>query len=62
MPDDVAGTEKVDVRLLPTLKMDAKDPAANELLRMAAVTDPDKRVVAMTKGSSASSTKRSVGG
>ncbi|HEY6874157.1 MAG TPA: tetratricopeptide repeat protein [Geobacteraceae bacterium] len=45
--DDVAGTEKVDVRLLPTLKMDVRDPAANELLRMAAVTNPEKRVVAL---------------
>jgi len=45
--DDVAGTEMVDVRLLPTLKMDAKDPAANDLLRMAAVTNPDRRVAAL---------------
>ncbi len=47
--DDVEGTEKIDVRLLPTLKMDVRDPAANELLRMSSVTDPDKRVVAMKK-------------
>lgn len=45
--DDVAGTEKVDVRLIPTLKMDARDLAANDLLRMAAVTNPNKRVVAL---------------
>jgi serine/threonine-protein kinase PknG len=45
--DDVSGTEKVDVRLLPILKMDVRDQAANELLRMAAVINPDKRVVAL---------------
>jgi serine/threonine-protein kinase PknG len=45
--DDTAGTEKVDVRLLPTLKIDVRDPAANELLRMAAVTDPGRKVVAL---------------
>ncbi|SPF33582.1 Serine/threonine protein kinase [Syntrophobacter sp. SbD1] len=45
--DDVAGAEQVDVRLLPTLKMDVRDPAANELLRMAAVSNPEKRVAAL---------------
>jgi len=45
--EDVQGTESVNVRLLPTLKIDAKDVAANELLRLAAIVDPQKRVVAL---------------
>ncbi|MFC5473566.1 serine/threonine-protein kinase [Paraherbaspirillum soli] len=45
--DDVAGTEQPDVRLLPTLKMQVADPAANELLRLSAVIDPVKRVLTL---------------
>jgi serine/threonine-protein kinase PknG len=45
--DDEEGTLKPLLRLLPTLKMDANDPAANELLRLAAVIDPVKRLKAL---------------
>ncbi|MES2039880.1 MAG: tetratricopeptide repeat protein [Pseudomonadota bacterium] len=45
--DDVNGTEKPEVRLLPTLKMAVNDPAANELLRLSSVTDPRKQVAAL---------------
>ncbi|MET3131474.1 serine/threonine-protein kinase PknG [Oxalobacteraceae bacterium GrIS 1.11] len=47
--DDVHGTENPAVRLLPTLKMDAGDKAANELLRLATVIDPQKRVAALAQ-------------
>lgn len=42
--EDVSGTRAPDMRLLPALKMDANDPAISELLRLAAITDPEKRV------------------
>jgi len=45
--EDVQGTQAVDVRLLPTIKIDAKDVAANELLRLAAIIDPQKRISAL---------------
>jgi serine/threonine-protein kinase PknG len=45
--DDFAGTQAVDIRLLPTLKMNAGDPAANELLRLGAVNDPEKQISAL---------------
>lgn len=47
--DDSEACENVKVELLPTLKMDSKDGAANELLRMAAITDPAKRLDALMK-------------
>jgi serine/threonine-protein kinase PknG len=42
-PADVRGTEQVEARLLPSLKMDTTDPAANDLMRLSAVTDPRQR-------------------
>jgi serine/threonine-protein kinase PknG len=47
--DDSEGTGRVKVELLPTLKMDVKDGAANELLRLSAVVDPVKRVDALSR-------------
>ncbi len=44
---DEHGVSTVDVRFLPTLKIDAKDAAANELLRTSAVIDPKKRITAL---------------
>ncbi len=41
--EDIAGTRTPEVRLLPALKMDANDPAAGELLRLAGIADPQKR-------------------
>ncbi|MDP4089707.1 MAG: tetratricopeptide repeat protein, partial [Bacillota bacterium] len=45
--EDALGTETVQVRHLPTLKMDARDPAANDLLGIAAVTDTGKRITSL---------------
>jgi serine/threonine-protein kinase PknG len=42
--EDVSGTRAPEARLLPALKMDANDPAISELLRMASITEPEKRV------------------
>ena len=42
--EDVAGTRAPETRLLPALKMDANDPAVGELLRLAGITEPEKRV------------------
>ena len=42
--EDVAGTRAPEERLLPALKMDANDPALSELLRLAGITEPEKRV------------------
>ncbi len=42
-PEDVRGTQTVETRLLPTLKMDTTDPAANDLIRLSGVTDSKKR-------------------
>jgi serine/threonine-protein kinase PknG len=45
--DDTEGCEKVKVRLLPTLKIDVKDIAANELLRLSSIVEPGKRFDAL---------------
>jgi serine/threonine-protein kinase PknG len=45
--EDAEGTERVKVELLPTLKMDARDGAANDLLRLSAITDLEKRETAL---------------
>jgi serine/threonine-protein kinase PknG len=42
-PEDVRGTQTPEARLLPTLKLDATDSAASDLLRLAGVTDPQRR-------------------
>lgn len=47
--DDSEGCEKVKVGLLPTLKIDAKDAAANDLLQLSAIIEPLKRVEALKK-------------
>lgn len=46
-PEDMAGTETVNVAYLPTLKMDARDAAANDILRLSAINDPEKRSIAL---------------
>jgi serine/threonine-protein kinase PknG len=46
-PEDAVGTETVEVNHLPTLKMDAKDIASNDLLRLSAITSPEKRILAL---------------
>jgi serine/threonine-protein kinase PknG len=43
-PEDILGTETVQVNLLPTLKMDSGDAAGNDLLRLSAISDPEKRI------------------
>jgi serine/threonine-protein kinase PknG len=45
--DDSAGAAAPLVRLLPALKVDATDPAANLILAAAAVTRPEKRLTAL---------------
>jgi serine/threonine-protein kinase PknG len=45
--EDVQGTESIQVQLLPTLKMDVNDIAANDLLRLSAITDIEKRIAAL---------------
>lgn len=47
--DDVDATRHVDVALLPTLKMDANDAAANDLLALSAIRDPGKRISALER-------------
>lgn len=42
-PEDVRGTQVPEARLLPSLKMDPNDPAANDLLRLSVVADPKQR-------------------
>jgi serine/threonine-protein kinase PknG len=42
-PEDVRGTQVAEARLLPALKMDPTDPAANDLLRLLGVADQKKR-------------------
>lgn len=42
--DDWEACEKVKVELLPTLKIDVKDAAANEILRLSSIVDPIKRL------------------
>lgn len=46
-PEDFAGTEAVNIVYLPTLKMDAKDPAANDILRLSSINDSEMRTVAL---------------
>lgn len=48
-PEDEKGTESVNVVYLPTLKMDVRDIAANDILRLSSITDPEKRVGALTQ-------------
>ncbi len=43
------GVDRLDVALAPTLKIDPSDAAANELLRFAAILDPEKRVAALRR-------------
>ncbi|MGA2127723.1 MAG: tetratricopeptide repeat protein [Xanthobacteraceae bacterium] len=45
--DDTAGTAAPLARLLPALKVDAGDPAANLILAAAAVNRPEKRLAAL---------------
>jgi serine/threonine-protein kinase PknG len=45
--DDAEGAAAPLVRLLPTLKVDATDPAANLILGTAALTRPDRRLAAL---------------
>jgi serine/threonine-protein kinase PknG len=45
--DDAAGTAAPLVRLLPTLKVDANDAAANLILAAAGITRPEKRLAAL---------------
>ena len=45
--DDTDGAAAPLVRLLPALKVDAADPAANLILAAAAISRPEKRLVAM---------------
>jgi serine/threonine-protein kinase PknG len=47
--EDIENAETVQANLLPTLKMDVKDSAANELLRLSAVTDTEKRITALVQ-------------
>jgi serine/threonine-protein kinase PknG len=42
-PEDVRGTLAPQARLLPALKMDPTDPAANDLLSLAGIADPKQR-------------------
>jgi serine/threonine-protein kinase PknG len=42
-PQDVQGTLQAEARLLPTLKLDTTDPAANDLMRLSGVTDLSQR-------------------
>lgn len=47
--DDVEGTLEPALRLLPSLKVSATDPAANQILALAAVFDPEKRLTALAQ-------------
>jgi serine/threonine-protein kinase PknG len=42
--EDISGTRAPEERLLPALKMDTSDPAISELVRLAGITEPEKRV------------------
>jgi serine/threonine-protein kinase PknG len=46
-PDDDAGVQTPLARLLPTIKVSPDDQAANDILRLAAVTQIDKRIDAL---------------
>lgn len=45
--DDFEATGRVKVEMLPTLKMDVKDAAANELIRLSSIAEPSKRADAL---------------
>jgi serine/threonine-protein kinase PknG len=45
--EDKEGTEIVKIELLPTLKMDVRDVAANDLLRLTTINDAEKRADAL---------------
>jgi serine/threonine-protein kinase PknG len=47
--DDMEDAEAVQVNLLPTLKMEARDAAANDLLRLSSITDSEKRIAALVQ-------------
>ena len=47
--EDEAGTEGAKVEYLPTVKMDIRDVAANDLLRLSAITDGEKRAVSLAQ-------------
>lgn len=47
--EDVDGIETIKVELLPILKMEVRDPAANDLLRLSAIIDAEKRIAALTQ-------------
>src|SRR5215469_15794365 len=42
--EDISGTRAPEERLLPSLKIDTGDPAVSELVRLAGITEPEKRV------------------
>lgn len=46
-PEDSKGTEGINICYLPTLKMDAGDVAANDILRLSSITDIEKRIGAL---------------
>lgn len=48
-PEDTRGTESINISYLPTLKMDAGDIAANDILRLSSIIDPEKRIGALSQ-------------
>jgi serine/threonine-protein kinase PknG len=47
--EDIAGTKKPEIRLLPMLKLDLKDAACNELMKLSSITNLEKRIGAYKK-------------
>lgn len=47
--EDVVGTKKPEIRLLPMLKLDLKDAACNELMKLSSITNPEKKIEAYEK-------------
>lgn len=47
--EDVTGTQTAKVEYLPTLKMDIRDLAASDLLRLTAIIDIEKRVTTLAQ-------------
>jgi serine/threonine-protein kinase PknG len=47
--EDIENPDGIQVNLLPNLKMNASDPAANDLLNLSSITDSEKRVSALTQ-------------
>jgi serine/threonine-protein kinase PknG len=47
--EDIENPDGIQVNLLPNLKMNTSDPAANDLLNLSSITDPEKRIVALTQ-------------